>query len=29
MIMVMAPHKNAKSVRTTRQAAPTPGPIVG
>jgi translation initiation factor IF-3 len=29
MIMVMAPHKNAKAVRTTRQAAPTPGPIVG
>ncbi len=29
MIMVMAPHKNAKAVRTTRQAAPTPGPVVG
>ncbi len=29
MIMVMAPHKNAKAVRTTRHAAPTPGPVVG
>jgi len=29
MIMVMAPHKSAKAVRTTRQAAPTPGPVVG
>jgi translation initiation factor IF-3 len=29
MIMVMAPHKNAKAVRTTRQVAPTPGPVVG